>query len=166
MNLLIVRHAIAMDRDDFAATGQSDDLRPLIPAGRRRMRGVAKGIASIVVPDLIATSPLKRAMQTAQILSRAYDIEIGAIVDALRPDRSPDEFVAWAQTQPADGTVAIVGHEPHLSQLIAWLTMGRSSAFVELKKGGACLLDFEGAPAKSGATILWLMRPSQLAALA
>jgi phosphohistidine phosphatase len=165
MKLLIVRHAIAMEREDFAPTGKSDDLRPLTATGRRRMRGVAKGLATMVVPDLIATSPLTRAMETARILSRAYGIEIGATVDALRPDRSPDEFITWAKTQPADSTVAIVGHEPHLSQLIGWLTTGRDSAFVDLKKGGACLLDFEGPPEKCGATLLWLMRPSQLEAL-
>lgn len=165
MRLLIVRHAIAMDRDEFAATGQSDDLRPLTAAGRRWMRAVAKGLATVVVPDLIATSPLTRAMQTAEILGRVYHIEIGATVDALRPESPPDEFIAWARTQPADATVAIVGHEPHLSQLVAWHTAGRTSAFLELKKGGACLLEFDGRPQQSGGTLLWLMRPSQLAEL-
>jgi phosphohistidine phosphatase len=165
MRLLIVRHGIAMDRDEFATTGQSDDLRPLTTAGRRRMRGVAKGLATVVVPDLIATSPLTRAVETAKILGRAYDIEIGATVDALRPDSPPKEFIAWARTRPSESTVAIVGHEPHLSQLVAWLTTGQLSAFVELKKGGACLLDFEHAPQQSGGTMLWLMRPSQLEAL-
>jgi phosphohistidine phosphatase len=129
------------------------------------MRGVAKGLANTVVPDLIATSPLKRAMETAKILARAYDLEVGATVDALRPERPPEDFVAWARTQAADGTVAIVGHEPHLSQLIAWLTTGRSTAFVELKKGGACYLEFDSTPRNSGGTLLWLMRPSQLEAL-
>jgi phosphohistidine phosphatase len=165
MRLLIVRHAIAMDRDDFAASGQSDDLRPLTAVGRRRMRGVAKGLANIVVPDLIAPSPLTRAMETAKILGRVYDIEIAASVDALRPEGAPDVFITWARTQPADATVAIVGHEPHLSRLVAWLTTGRLSAFVELKKGGACLLSFEGPPQQGGGTLLWLMRPSQLQAL-
>jgi phosphohistidine phosphatase len=165
MKLLVVRHAIAMDRDEFAVTGQSDDLRPLTAAGRRRMRGVAKGLASIVVPDLIAPSPLRRAIETAGIIGRVYDVKIGVSVEALRPDAAPDEFIAWARTQPADSTVAVVGHEPHLSQLVAWLTTGRLSAFVELKKGGACLLAFEGAPKESGGGLLWLMRPSQLASL-
>ena len=165
MKLLIVRHAIAMDRDEFVATGQSDDLRPLTAAGRRRMRSVAKGLASTVVPDLIATSPLTRAMETAAILGRAYDVKVGAKVDALRPESPPDELIAWARTQPADSTVAVVGHEPHLSQLVAWLTTGRRSAFLELKKGGACLVEFEGAPKESGGILLWGMRPSQLVAL-
>lgn len=162
MRLLIVRHAIAMDRDEFAATGQPDDLRPLTAAGRRRMRGVAKGLANTIVPDRIATSPLKRAIETGKILSGAYGLEVGVTVDALRPERPPDEFIAWARTQPSSGILAIVGHEPHLSQLVAWLTTGRRSAFVELKKGGACLIEFEGAPRESGGTLLWLMRPSQL----
>jgi phosphohistidine phosphatase len=165
MKLLIVRHAIAMDRDEFADTGQSDDLRPLTPAGRRRMRAVAKGLASTVVPDLIATSPLTRAMETGEILGRAYSITVGATLDALRPDSPPDDFVAWARTQPTGSTVAIVGHEPHLSQLVAWLTTGRRSAFLEFKKGGACLLEFDGEPKENGATLLWLLRPSQLASL-
>src|SRR5207302_6738895 len=122
---------------------------PLTTAGRRRMRGVAKGLATTVVPDLIATSPLTRAMETAKILSLAYKIEIGPTVDALRPDSPPEHFVAWATTQPADSTVAIVGHEPDLSRLIAWLSTGRLTAFVELKKGGACFLEFDGPPKQS-----------------
>jgi phosphohistidine phosphatase len=89
-------------------------------------------------------------------------MDVGDTVEALRPEAAPDEFIAWARAKPADATIAIVGHEPHLSTLTAWLLTGNASAFIELKKGGACLLQFEHAPRKAGGTLLWLMRPSQL----
>jgi phosphohistidine phosphatase len=58
MQLLIVRHAIAMEREEFAKTGRPDSDRPLTDTGRRRMRKNARGLQRISPhPDLIATSP-------------------------------------------------------------------------------------------------------------
>ena len=72
----------------------------------------------------------------------------------------------WVATLDKDATVAIVGHEPHLSRLVAWLLTGKPSDFITMKKGGACLLEFEKGARQSGGTLAWLLRPSQLADLA
>src|SRR5262245_49797749 len=59
MHLLVVRHAIAEDKDVFARTGRSDDLRPLTDDGRAKMRRAADGLRSVAPEvDLVATSPL------------------------------------------------------------------------------------------------------------
>jgi phosphohistidine phosphatase len=63
-------------------------------------------------------------------------------------------------------TVAIVGHEPHLSGLVTWLMTGQIDSRLELKKGAACLLRFERAPGEGEATLRWALTPSQLRDLA
>ncbi len=88
MHLLIIRHAIAEDRDSFAGSGKSDDLRPLTDEGRAKMELGAAGLRALL-PDitLLAASPLTRAQQTAEIVGKEYGLEIGATTDSLRPRR-------------------------------------------------------------------------------
>ena len=167
MQLLIVRHAVAVERETFAATGKPDDLRPLTPDGRRKMRRIAKGIKSMVEHiDLLATSPLTRAEQTAQILAKAYGIEIGEVVEALRPDSPLQMFAEWARNHSPRSAITIVGHEPHLSELVTWLMTGASESRIALKKGGACFLSFDGAVGRAEGNLEWLATPSQLRRLA
>jgi len=61
--------------------------------------------------------------------------------------------------------VAVVGHEPYLAFLAGWLLTGRHESFVELKKGGACLLEFDDPPAAGNATLVWSIAPAQLRTL-
>jgi phosphohistidine phosphatase len=166
MKLLVVRHAVAQEREEFAATGRPDDLRPLTDGGRRRMRRGARGLRRLVPHlDVLASSPLTRAMQTAEIVAEAYHgMEVTAVAE-LAPEAVPDALVPWLGGVPPTSTVAVVGHEPHLGFLLGWLLTGRHASFVELKKGGACLLEFEDPPAAGGATLLWCAPPKQLRAL-
>ena len=169
MNLLVIRHAIAEDKERFAESGRSDDLRPLTEEGRAKMRRGAEGIrlASPRV-TVLASSPLVRARETAEIVAPALKVSRVELVDALRPDRPYDELLAWLGKRVSpnddadDAAVAIVGHEPHLSGLVTWLMTGEKDSRIELKKGGGCLLRFEGAPAAGEATLRWLLTPSQL----
>jgi phosphohistidine phosphatase len=167
MKLLVVRHAIAVDRERFAATGKDDDLRPLTPDGRRKMRQIANGLCHAAnKPDLLVTSPLTRAEQTAEILAEAYGMNIGERVEALRPSTQYTMFTHWAGKHEADSMIAIVGHEPHLSGLVSWLMGGGTASRVELKKGGACLLTFEGKPKRGDGMLVWLMTPAHLRRMA
>jgi phosphohistidine phosphatase len=173
MNLLVIRHAIAEDKEAFAASGRSDDQRPLTQAGRSKMRRAAQGLRTICPRiAVLAASPLVRARETAEIVAPALDIARVEIVDALRPERPFDELVAWLHRRvgpndsDADPTVAVVGHEPHLSGLVTWLMTSATDSRIELKKGGACLLRFERAPAAGGALLRWSLTPSQLRGLA
>jgi phosphohistidine phosphatase len=166
MKLLVVRHAVAEEREEFAATGKPDDLRPLTDTGRRKMRRAARGLRRLVPRlDVLAPSPLTRATQTAEIVAEAFHGIQVTPVDELAPDAVPDALVPWLRGQAPDATVAVVGHEPHLGFLVGWLLTGRHASFVELKKGGACLLEFDDPPAAGGATLLWALPPRQLRAL-
>lgn len=171
MNLLVVRHAIAEDKERFAATGRSDDQRPLTEEGREKMRRAADGLKQVARrAHVLASSPLLRARETAEIIGPALRAPRIEIVEALRPDRHYEEFLTWLHGRGApnggeDGderTVAVVGHEPHLSGLVTWLMTGMTESRVELKKGAACLLEFSRAPAAGAATLRWALTPAHL----
>ena len=139
-------------------------MRPLTPDGKKDMREAAAGMATLQRRvDVVATSPLVRAVQTAEIIASEYDREV-VTVDALAPDADPDRTLEWIGTQRADWTVALVGHEPHLSALVSYMLAGKGSAFVELKKGGACLLEvLSFSPGSS--TLKWLLSRRELVRL-
>jgi phosphohistidine phosphatase len=167
MDLLVLRHAIAEDREAFAESGKDDAQRPLTDYGRRRMRKNVRGLRRVApAPAVIAASPLRRAQDTARIVADAFGIEKVETVDALSPDRKSRDLLAWLSRQEADSVVAVVGHEPHLGTLITWLVGGRESPNAELKKGGACLLRLGDRPAAGTAVLQWLVTPAQLRAIA
>ena len=172
MNLLVIRHAIAEDKEAFAASGRSDDLRPLTEAGRSKMRRVAEGLrATCPRVAVLASSPLLRARETADIVAPVFRVARVEIVEALRPERAFEDLAAWLRRRVGpngdeDATVAIVGHEPHLSGLVTWLMTSGTESRIELKKGGACLLRFDRTPSAGEAILRWSLTPSQLRALA
>jgi phosphohistidine phosphatase len=166
VKLLLIRHAIAEEREEFAQTGEPDEKRPLTDRGRKKMKRVASGLADVVDKvDLIASSPLTRALETAEILAKRFPDSVTTTVGALEPVQSYETFLEWLQRLEGVETVAAVGHEPHLSGLAAWLLTGNGKSLFEMKKGGACLLEFEGVPQAGSAQLSWLMTPGQLRAI-
>ena len=167
MKLLVIRHAIAMDREEYAQGGQPDDFRPLTRKGARKMKRIAKALRKeIATIDRLASSPYTRAVETARIVADAFGIDdVGESV-SLMPDAPLDEFEEWCAAGDDHDVIAVVGHEPHLSSLITWLLTGHEQSRVLLKKGGACLLEFEAPPLRSTGTMIWLLTPRQLVDLA
>jgi phosphohistidine phosphatase len=163
MELLIIRHAVAGDRDTFAKTGKRDELRPITEEGTRKMLRSAQGLRRIIEHvDYLATSPLVRARQTAQIVADELGMEVDEKTDVLSPDAKPTQFAQWLDGHRDRETIAVVGHEPHLSRLVTWLVSGVDESRVELGKGGACLLTLDGRPRKGCARLRWLLTPRQL----
>jgi phosphohistidine phosphatase len=167
MKLLLVRHAIAEEREDFARTGKDDRLRPLTEEGRKKMKQAARGLRSLVPEiDLLATSPLTRATQTGAILDSVYGGLEEVEIEQLSPETTPEKFLRWLRKQKVD-TVAAVGHEPSISQILSWLLTGTDRKLFAFRKGGACLLELpDGEPAGGSATLLWALTPAQLRTLA
>lgn len=166
MELLLVRHAPAEDREAWAKTKRPDDVRPLTEEGRRKMKKAARGLSEVAPKlDAILTSPFLRAAQSANILASSYKRAKTSPLDALKPDGSFDDLVAALKRHKPDAALALVGHSPHLVNLAAWLTGGESFA-LELKKGGACLIRFKGAAKAGGGKLSWLLQPAQLRKLA
>jgi phosphohistidine phosphatase len=162
MRLLIVRHAIAVPH---GTPGIPDNDRPLTSAGEQKFREAAKGLAKILdPPDALLTSPWLRARQTAEIAAKAW----GGLEPKHTAALASGSFEAHAKAldaYPDDATVAIFGHEPWVSELLARLLGSRSSDRFTFKKGGAALVEIPGRLAE-GATLLWYLPPKLLRELA
>jgi phosphohistidine phosphatase len=157
MRLLIIRHAIAVDR---GTPDIADEERPLTRRGIRRFRSAARGLARLVPkPDAIFTSPLLRARQTARVAARAWGgpkpEETGALAGG------EFEEVAVTLSGFSDETVVIVGHEPQLSAVLARLLGDAEADRVVFKKGGVALLDVPGR-LEDGGTLLFYLPPKVL----
>jgi len=162
MQLVLIRHTRAEERMLF----KRDRTRALTQDGQRRMRKAARGLHALL-PGLtqIATSPLLRARQTAEIVAAVYTGIDTVSLPALSPGVAPRAVLAWLRAQPADATLALVGHEPDLGLLAGWLLSGKQTGFVQFKKGAAALIEFSGVPAAGQGTLAWLLTAAQLAEL-
>ena len=164
MEVVIVRHGIALD---IGMQGVSCDAdRPLSEDGREKTRLAAEGLAVLgCAPDAVLSSPLARAVETAEIVVQAVCPGTPVVVsDVLLPGGSMVETVDVIAACGA-GCVMVVGHMPHLGDLAAWLLSG-GSVYMPLKKAAACSLVCEGIPRKGMATLQWFLPPRALRLLA
>jgi phosphohistidine phosphatase len=166
MDLLMIRHAIAERRAEFGQGpgAAGDELRPLSARGRERMRRAARGLERLVPEvDALATSPLVRARETAEILAeRIEGFPAPTLLDGLAPDGRWDDLLAWLREREPGARIAWVGHEPSLSTSASRLLSGLDRSFLTFKKGGVAHLAFDGPPAPGAADLLWLVTPGQL----
>jgi phosphohistidine phosphatase len=164
MELVIIRHAIAEDYEEYALTNQSDELRPLSAKGEEKMRKNVRGLKKFVpFIHYIASSQLRRASQTADILGRAYPNARRDVLSALAPQGPVAAVLAYLQQyESVAPTVALIGHEPDLGELTAWFLSGRPGGWLPFKKGGVCLIEFPGKLAPGEAELRWVLTPTQL----
>ncbi len=163
-SLYLVRHAIAADRSD---KWPDDTERPLTHGGAARMREVVKGLAALEVePDVIVSSPLVRAVETAEILVKGLKSTPKLVTaPALAPGGSTSAIANALASVGKGQSIAVVGHEPGLGELAAWLVGARRP--LPFKKGGVCQIDLaEWPPVARGGTLMWLATPKMLRALA
>lgn len=163
MDLLLIRHAPAEDRERFARTGQPDDLRPLSQRGIERMKLAARGLVTLALPvERLISSPLVRAQQTAQIVAPALEVRRFDTEAMLSPPIPTDSLIDWLRKQPRVEGMALVGHEPNLSQLAETLLCGAANGSMPLKKGGAILLRFAAGIAAGQGQLVWSLTPGIL----
>jgi len=166
MNLYIIRHAIAVDE---GTPGYEDDSqRPLTDKGRKKMRQICRGLRELGVEfDLILSSPYIRAQETAEILANVFKMKKKiAFTDNLIPMAEPDLLIAELNERDSVQSLALVGHEPHLSTLIGHLTSEGKRLDVTLKKGGVCYLSVDDLHQEHRATLEWLLTPGILVEIA
>ncbi len=162
MDLLIVRHAIAVERGDPGF--DRDEDRPLTPDGMHKFRLAARGLNEFAPkPERIVSSPLVRARQTAEILRDAVAPQTKIeFCDDLVPGGDFGRLLSFVTGLGAK-RVALVGHEPHLSGFTSYLLVGdKARATLEYKKGGAALVSFPKGPAAGRGTLEWLIQPGAL----
>ena len=148
MDLYFLRHGEA----DWPNWKKSDDERPLTKRGKKEMHEVGKFLKRIKAqPDLIVTSPLPRASQTAEIAAEHLDLK--CVEDKLlAPGFGRQELERILKKYPADGLM-VVGHEPDFTHTIEQLTGGA----LKLSKGGVALVEL-GRSWRNG-RLLWLFPP-------
>ena len=164
MRVYVIRHAPAFEHD--ARRWPEDRLRPLSPLGIKKFRKAAAGLERLAAVSCVLTSPFVRARETAAILTSVAGWPRAKELAALAPGHPPREVLAAIRDQ-AVPTLALVGHEPALSELIA-TSLGGAGARIplELKKGGAACLEFSSAVREGRARLEWLITPKALRALA
>jgi phosphohistidine phosphatase len=158
MELLIIRHAIAFPRD--RRRWADDAARPLSPLGVRRSRKAASGLKDLCkVPDRLLTSPLVRARQTAKILTEVAGWPRAEVAPELRPGEGAVAVLTLLGKHRGK-RIAIVGHEPDLSMLLAaYLVKGNSALAVAMKKSAVACLSFHGRARIGSAVLMWLATP-------
>jgi phosphohistidine phosphatase len=142
MYLYLVRHGIAMDREDRNCP--PDTERPLTPKGMKRSHAAALGLLAMKVkPDAVLTSPWLRAVQTAEIFCEAIGFSSKKIIrsDALKGTATPAELLRELSKMKAT-KVMCFGHEPHL-HLVIGQVLHTGVRITELKKAGVACLELE-----------------------
>ena len=154
MKLLLIRHADA----------SSDEPRTLTETGRRQYTMVADALRRMgITVDSLLSSPLLRALQTAELTSRALGFR-GAVEETptLGDDFTVDGLLERLAILPVEATVACVGHEPHLSRFAAALLTPDGNLSIEVKKSGVIGIQSKGCPARGNGTLLFVFRPEDL----
>jgi phosphohistidine phosphatase len=159
----LLRHAIAVERG--SAVYPNDD-RPLTDEGIKKMKTVAKGISCIVDSfEVILTSPLKRAFQTAQITASAVGCAKNIrVVDDLLPGATPEKIFRLIAEYKSRGRVLLVGHEPDLGFFASYL-LGAKESVVEFKKGALCRIDVSFVKGRGQGVLVGLFQPKHLCLL-
>jgi phosphohistidine phosphatase len=149
----ILRHGIAEE----AAAGGSDAARALTAEGKQKLRLVLQRAREAGVrPSTILTSPLKRALQTAEIAAAVLGVKQELVTtNALAPSSTPQGVWNEIRTQHAE-RVLIAGHEPLLSHLVGFLL--RCPALqLDLKKGALVSLEVDTGASEPYGTLKWVL---------
>jgi phosphohistidine phosphatase len=162
MELYLVRHGIAAER---GKEWPDDSKRPLTAKGIARMGKITAGLKALDVGfDLILTSPLVRARQTADLLHQGLGGSTPLEeIPLLAPGGTPADLVGHLRSRKKSNRIALVGHEPDLGQLAAFLIGARAP--LVFKKGGVCRIDFEKVPPVPPGQLVWFALPRMLRAL-
>jgi phosphohistidine phosphatase len=161
MELFILRHGEAGKR-----IGVAEDIeRSLTVTGQNEVEEIAKFLIALDVKlDFIATSPLKRALQTAEIIAKALKVKKAAFEqwDELKPEGSRIELYRRLSQFKHEASVMVVGHEPYLSTMISELVFGSGTGHIILKKAGLAKIGVTSVLPKAKGELRWLLTPKHM----
>jgi phosphohistidine phosphatase len=152
--IYLVRHGVAEGRGE---RWPDDSKRPLTADGIARMEKTARGLARLDIGfDVILSSPLVRARQTADILAAELDGHPPIVnTDALAPGGDYAAIVTALEKHARRPRIALVGHEPGIGELAARLVGSRHP--IEFKKGAIARIDLDGIPPNGPGDLRWLV---------
>src|SRR5579884_2168996 len=172
MELYVLRHGEAGKR---LQSGGRDSERALTVTGEEEVKQVAKAIAELGISlDLIATSPLKRAYQTASIVAKELKIKKRCMEkwDELKPEGKKLEMYHKLSNSNQESSIMVVGHEPYLSTMISEIVFGdndmnnNNNNSIILKKAGLAKIDLKSFEPKISGELVWLLTPKHLKKIA
>jgi phosphohistidine phosphatase len=156
MEIYLLRHGIAEDR---APTGRDADRR-LTEEGKEKLRRVLERVhAARVQPEAILSSPLKRAIETAEIAARQLGFE-GKIerIDELKPDSTPQRIWDAIRERRGCPSVLLTGHDPLFSSTVSFL-LGSTRNMIHFRKGAIVRIDVEGLGPVPAGVLEWMLPP-------
>jgi phosphohistidine phosphatase len=157
MVIYFLRHASAGQKQFSNPT--NDEKRPIDKIGEAQSHDVGRALAYIgVTATVVISSPLTRAMQTAEIVAREIGYEEKIVKDeALRPEASFEQFKALLNRHKDKLAIMVVGHDPSMTEFVnRVLSGGAPIAVIEMKKGGVAKVEKE---ARRPAMLHWLVTP-------
>ncbi len=160
MLLYIVRHALAGQHGD--PRYPDDALRPLTQKGHKQFRRLVKKLARRgFAPTVVATSPLARCRQTAEIIGERVGPTPDVVdSDFLQPGSQLDALIAWSNERGAE-ELAWVGHAPDVDEMAAALIGGRDGAIC-FAKGAVAAIGFDDKITRGQGELRWLVAPQVL----
>lgn len=142
-----------------------DSERSLTVSGEEEVQEIAKAIAKLNVNlDFVATSPLKRAIQTAAVVARVLKIRKGSVEEwnELKPEGSRPELYRKLSQFKQESSILVVGHEPYLSTMVSEIVFGSGSGAIVLKKAGLAKIALTSLQPKVRGELRWLLTPRHL----
>lgn len=162
MELFVLRHGEAGKR---LGTG-NDAERSLTVAGQKEVEEVAESLTEMNVKlDFIVTSPLKRALQTAEIVARTLKVKNNSLEewDELKPEGNRQDLYRKLSRFKQESSVMVVGHEPYLSTMISELIFnGNGTGKIVLKKAGLARIGITVLQPKVKGELRWLLAPRHM----
>ena len=159
----MLRHGDAVPR---GTPGYPNDDRPLTEDGIKKLMESAKGIANLVESfDVIVSSPLVRALETAKITAEAVGYGKDIITtEYLVPGQPMRSLFNFLNQYNDKGKMLLVGHEPQFGYLASYM-LGIEEHVIEFKKGGMCRIDIPGFPPKKKGVLIWHLTQKHLIVL-
>lgn len=162
VDLYVLRHGEAGKR---LAAGSKDSERALTVAGAKEVEEIAGALSELDIKlDLVATSPLARAKQTAVIVSKKLKIKKDKLQDwdELKPEGSRTKLYEKLARFKPEASVMVVGHEPYLSTLVSDLVFDGQKGRIVLKKGGLVRVGVTSFRPKPRGELRWLLTPRHM----
>ncbi len=155
MILYFLRHGKAGHGDPM---DPNDDERELSESGRAALQAAAPlWLRLNLRPDVVFSSPLPRALQTAELFVAGIGLERPIVVDDhLRPGADWGDFARALASERDARRVMFAGHEPDLSSAVELLTGARA---IRMRKGGLACVEFPGIPEPGAGELAWLLDP-------
>lgn len=162
MDLFILRHGEAGQR---VSAGRGDFQRPLTAAGQKEVSDIATSLKDLGIKlDIVISSPLKRAHQTASIVAKTFNI--GKKMQdwaELSPEGNRLDLYNKLLQLKQQSSVLVVGHEPYLSEMISEMIFeGNNGGRIDLKKTGLARIRIVSSTPKFQGELRWLLTPKLL----